>query len=52
MENNQINKLLGISAGIVTVATLVFFVSNIYRNYVETKKNLLEIKKLKKELNI
>lgn len=44
-------KILGISAGVVAIASLAFLASNIYRNYVGTKRDLLEIEKLKKELN-
>lgn len=47
---NKIGRILGISAGVVALASLAFFASNIYRNYVGIKRDLLEIEKLKKEL--
>ena len=47
----KVGKILGISAGVIALASLAFFASNIYRNYVGIKRDLLEIEKLKRELN-
>lgn len=42
-------KKIGVSAGIVTGIMVLFFASMMYKNYLDTKKTRLEIKKLNKE---